>query len=351
MSIDQDAPSASTSPTSPETQSPVIYEANPPFEHLSRWIKDHPLDNVIDEVVHKELGDSLVRAATTTSSLEAEQDSGGCPRCQEAIGDTTTQTRLESVSKHYNDALLSRGNTLEDRMKLNELMALCITLQNMVLELEKTKTTQKSYEDEESLGEDASKQERRIDAIDKDEDITLVSVQDDAEMFDVNDLGGEEVFVTEQEVVKDVTKNVVEEVVNAAQDSTDTTTINTKEITLAQALKALKTSKPKVKGIINKKSQPKKKDQTRLDEEAAKRLQADFDEEERLARERAQKEQEANIVLIETWDDIQAKIDVDHQLAEKLKVQEQEELSDVEKPILFVQLLEKRRKHFAAKRA
>ncbi|GKE68879.1 hypothetical protein Tco_1526951 [Tanacetum coccineum] len=32
--------------------------------------------HVADEVVHKELGDSLVRVATTASSLEAEQDSG-----------------------------------------------------------------------------------------------------------------------------------------------------------------------------------------------------------------------------------------------------------------------------------
>ncbi|GKF98543.1 hypothetical protein Tco_0297326, partial [Tanacetum coccineum] len=40
------------------------------------------------------------------------------------------------------------------------------------------------------------------------------------------------------------------------------------------------------------------------------KLQAEFDEEERLAREKAKKE--ANIALIETWDDIQAKIDADH---------------------------------------
>ncbi|GKE83327.1 hypothetical protein Tco_1553327 [Tanacetum coccineum] len=31
---------------------------------------------VADEAVHKELGDSLVRATTTASSLEAKQDSG-----------------------------------------------------------------------------------------------------------------------------------------------------------------------------------------------------------------------------------------------------------------------------------
>ncbi|GJV36145.1 putative ribonuclease H-like domain-containing protein [Tanacetum coccineum] len=40
----------------------------------------NPIESVADEAVHKELGDSLVRAATTASSLEAEQDSGGGPR-------------------------------------------------------------------------------------------------------------------------------------------------------------------------------------------------------------------------------------------------------------------------------
>ncbi|GKG65423.1 hypothetical protein Tco_0675272, partial [Tanacetum coccineum] len=35
-----------------------------------------PTESVVDEAVHKELGDSLVRAATTAFSLEAEQDSG-----------------------------------------------------------------------------------------------------------------------------------------------------------------------------------------------------------------------------------------------------------------------------------
>ncbi|GJT63420.1 putative ribonuclease H-like domain-containing protein [Tanacetum coccineum] len=210
-------------------------------------------EHVADEVVHKELGDSLVRAATTASSLEAEQDSGnitktrskatpnessslgttsgGGPRCQETIGDTIAQTRFENVSKHSNDSLLARGNTLqsdEDSLKLKELMELCTNLQQRVLDLEKTKTTQQneiaslkrrvkkleqkkrsrthglkrlhkvgmsrrveSFGDEDDLGEDASKQGRRINAIDAYEDITLVNVQDDAdnEMFDVDAVG------------------------------------------------------------------------------------------------------------------------------------------------------------------
>nr|GEY65462.1 hypothetical protein [Tanacetum cinerariifolium] len=289
-----------------------------------------PTENVADEAIHKELGNKLVRVATTASSLEAEQDSdnitktqskatpnesssqrtnsGGGPRCQETMGDITPKTRFESVSKHSNDSLLVRGNTLnsdENRLKLDELMALCTNLQNKVLDLEKIKTSQRNEinslkgsrslkREIESLGEDASKQERRIDAIDVDDEITLVN-DADKEMFDVDDLG---------------------------------------EITLAQALKALKTLKPNVKWIvfqdpgksittpptvslqqsqdkgkrimIEEPVKPKKKDQIRLDEEVALKLQVEFDEEERLSRERA---------------------------------------------TLFQQLLEKKRKHFAAKRA
>ncbi|GJX62242.1 hypothetical protein Tco_0295142 [Tanacetum coccineum] len=301
-----------------------------------------PSENVADEAIHKELGDSLVRAATTASSLAAEQDSGnitktrsketpnessslrttsgGGPRCQETMGDTTAQTRFETVSKHSNDSLLARGNTLrsnKDRLKLDELMALCTTLQNRVLDLEKIKTTQQneiatrveSSRDKESLGEDASKQ-GRINAINTDEEITLVSVQDDAdkEMFDVDALNGEEVFVTGKNV------NVVEEVVDAAQVSTAATTPgkSTTKTTISS-----QQSQDKGKGImIEEPIKPmKKKDQISFDKETALKLQAEFHKEERLAREKAKKEKEANIDLIEEWDDIQTKIDADQQLA------------------------------------
>ncbi|GJY21284.1 putative ribonuclease H-like domain-containing protein [Tanacetum coccineum] len=58
------------------------------------WLEAH----VGDEVVHKELGDRMERAATTASSLEAEQDSD-------------VQTRFETTSKQSNDPPLSRVNT------------------------------------------------------------------------------------------------------------------------------------------------------------------------------------------------------------------------------------------------
>ncbi|GJS43032.1 hypothetical protein Tco_0568075 [Tanacetum coccineum] len=298
-----------------------------------------PSENVTDEVVYKELGDSLVRATTTASSLEAEQDSGniiktrskatpnessslgttsgGGPRCQETMGDTIAQTRFESVSKHSNDSLLARVLDLEKTKtsQHNEIAS----LKRRVKKLEKKDRSRthklkrlykvgltdrvESSDNEESLGEDASKH-GRIDAIDADGEITLVSVQNvDEEMFDVNVLDGEEVFVAEQEV--------------AANEKDDAG-----EITLAQALIEMKSTKPKNKGkgiLIEPVKPMKKKDLSRLDEEVALKLQAEFDEEERLAREKAEKEKEANIALIETWDDIQAKIDADYQLAERLQ--------------------------------
>ncbi|GKD70269.1 hypothetical protein Tco_1324359 [Tanacetum coccineum] len=223
--------------------------------------------------------------------------------------------------------------------------------------------------DEASLGdqEDASKQGRKIDNIDKDAEITLVETQGrygDKDMFGVHDLDGDEVVVESK---------VTDKGVSAA-------TITNVELTLAQTLAELKSGRPKTKGVVMQepsesnptislqlpsqvKSQGlkdkgkakmiepekplKKKDQIKFDEEEALRLQAEFDEEDRLAREKAQQVEEANIA----WDDIQAKIDADYQLAERLQAQEQQELTIKEKFTLFQQLLEKRRKFFAAKRA
>nr|GEU64356.1 hypothetical protein [Tanacetum cinerariifolium] len=144
-------------------------------------------ENVIDEAVHKEWGDRLVRAAITVFSLEAERDSA----------------------------------------KVD------------------------SSKDEQSLGEDASKQRWKINDIDADEDITLVNDQDNAKMFDVNDLHGEEVFVEKEVADKEV--SVAGEVNAACIATTD----KGKAIMIEEHVK------------------PKKKKQIRLDEEVALKLQAE----------------------------------------------------------------------------
>nr|GEX09836.1 hypothetical protein [Tanacetum cinerariifolium] len=72
-----------------------------------------------------------------------------------------------------------------------------------------------------------------------------------------------------------------------------------------------------------------------------------MEEEERIAREKY----EANIAVIEEWDDVQATIDVDKQLAEQLQAQEREQLSIEKRSKLLAKLIESRRKYFAAKRS
>nr|GEY39317.1 hypothetical protein [Tanacetum cinerariifolium] len=94
--------------------------------------------------------------------------------------------------------------------------------------------------DKESLGEDASKQ-GRIGAIDADEDITMVSVQDDAdkEMFDVNVLDVEVIKTTKLLIDAGEVSTACVSVSAATTISAATTTTAVEEVTLAQALKAL----------------------------------------------------------------------------------------------------------------
>ncbi|GKC08829.1 hypothetical protein Tco_1000439 [Tanacetum coccineum] len=178
--------------------------------------------------------------------------------------------------------------------------------------------------EDEGLGnqEDAFKQGRKILDINVDEDITLDSthVNTNPDMFRVHDLHGDEVFV-----------EIEEPVVNVATTTTTTATTTVAdevEMTLAQTLIKIKSAKPKSKGVVMQglseststisSQQPLQvKGQGSKDKEAI-RLQAQFDEEARVAREK----EEANAVLVAQWNDIQDK-----------------------------QLLEKRRKFFAAKRA
>ncbi|GKF12185.1 hypothetical protein Tco_0050111, partial [Tanacetum coccineum] len=88
--------------------------------------------------------------------------------------------------------------------------------------------------------------------------------------------------------------------------------------------------------------------QVAIDEDLARNIQAQLDaeiiEEERLER---QKQEEANIALIESWENTQAMMEADRLLAERLQTREREELTDEEKGKLFMELMKKRRKHEA----
>ncbi|GKG23155.1 hypothetical protein Tco_0388458, partial [Tanacetum coccineum] len=91
--------------------------------------------------------------------------------------------------------------------------------------------------------------------IDANEDIYLVNVQTDEDMFGVNDLDGDEVIAESVDVVNtaEETRSVVEEVTDVTvpvSAATTTTAITDVEINLAQALAELKSAKPKADKVV-----------------------------------------------------------------------------------------------------
>ncbi|GJV63678.1 hypothetical protein Tco_1474506 [Tanacetum coccineum] len=217
----------------------------------------------------------------------------------------------ENVPTHSNDPLLSG----EDRLKLEEMMAYVPTYKYRVLDLEHTKTTQ-------ALEIDRLK--RRVKKLEKKQRSRTYELR---RLYKVG-LSAKVISFEDEDLVHDLDL--------------------TKDKGLAIQSRSRHLLKGKGKGSwLKEPLKMKKKDQVLFDEQEAIRLQAQFDEEARIIREK----EEANAALIAQCNDIQDKVETDYELAQRLQAEEQEELTIKEKSKLFQQLLEKRRKHFAAKRA
>ncbi|GKD89877.1 hypothetical protein Tco_1365384, partial [Tanacetum coccineum] len=173
---------------------------------------------------------------------------------------------------------------------------------------------------------------RKIDDIDKDVEITLV---DETQGRYGDDLITANPVTTVGEVVTTASVEI--------STASPTETIIADDLTLAQTLIEIRSAKPKVKGVVIG-EQSESITRTRPQQLPSKD-KAELEEEDRLVR---QREEEANIV---SWDNVQAMIDADYQMAQQMQAEEQEKLSIKEKSKLFVQLLEARKKHFTAIRA
>ncbi|GJX86878.1 hypothetical protein Tco_0337652 [Tanacetum coccineum] len=206
-------------------------------------------------------------------------------------------------------------------------MELCTTLQSRVFNLETIKTTQaneiaslkRRVKKLEKKNKSRTHKFKRLYKVGLSARVESSRDKESLDMFDVDTLTGDEVLAEQVVAAKDVNLSV-------------------DEVTLAQALAALKSEKVQEKGdvikepsttttttissqqpsqanvqdkgkgkMIESKKPMKKKELIRLNEEIASKLQAEFDEEVRFAREKAEKEQEANVALTEEWDASPAK--------------------------------------------
>ncbi|GKC22983.1 hypothetical protein Tco_1025133 [Tanacetum coccineum] len=241
---------------------------------------DLQLNDEEDEAVNEEMDDNLERAATTATGLNAEHDrgninktqlkatpnelsslgtsSGGGPRHQETMGDTIAKTRSENVSKFSNDPLLVREN--KDCSSLGDY---------------KFKTESQEVREERR---DKNSQAQNIIQGVSDKDVNL-SV-DEVTL-------AQALVVLKSAKVKDKA-NVIEE---PSESITTTPTLTT---TTTAIINTATSTGPMAKGLekIQDKGKAKmiepepvkklsKKDQLKLDEEVAQRLQAEFDEQER----------------------------------------------------------------------
>nr|GEY08265.1 uncharacterized mitochondrial protein AtMg00810-like [Tanacetum cinerariifolium] len=296
---------------------------------------------VSDEAVYKEMYDSVERAATTAISLDAEQDMGIISKTQFTI--TLNEPSFIGTSLGSGPSAKRPWGML--LLKLETIKT------NKALEIRSLKRRVKKLEKK------SSKRTHKLSRLYK--IVTLVDVtqgRNDQDMFNTGVLDDEEV-VAEKEVSTADPVTTASEVVTTVgvevSAATTTPTISMDDITLAKVLATLKSENPmssKDKGkekMIEPEKPLKKKDQIMIDEEVARnlkaRLQAELEEEERLAR---QKEEEANIALIAEWDDVQAMIDANHKLAKRFQAEEQGELTIKERLKLFVELMNERKKHF-----
>ncbi|GKA00477.1 hypothetical protein Tco_0673027, partial [Tanacetum coccineum] len=244
----------------------------------------------------------------------------------------------EYVPTHSNDPLLSG----EYSLKLNDLMEICTKLQQRVLDLENTKTTQAHEISSlklrvkrlEKKGGSRTHKLKRLFKVGR--SAQVVSSEDEGEDVIKKEVSTADPVTTAGEVV--TTASVEVSAATTTTTTATTTVADEVEMTLAQTLIEIKSAKPKaitiaatttitavtrpkakglvvqeqeqastqastpitsskdkVKGImVEEPLKMKKKYQVLFDEQEALRLQAQFDEEERIAREK----EEANDVLI-----------------------------------------------------
>ncbi|GJS85846.1 ribonuclease H-like domain-containing protein [Tanacetum coccineum] len=262
-----------------------------------------------DETVYKEWEDRMERAATTASSLEAEQDSGNINRTQ------SMATLNESFPQGTDSGSGPRVNTLgsgEDSMKLMELMEHYTKL------FELLRKRNKRYEFE----VDSARVEERV--VTRDVGFGFKK-------------GG-------KMCCRVWGDNRVSFLLSPEEDYTAEPDISTANVPVSTAGAEVSTASPEVKTAAESlvyiiRSATKRKDKGKA---IMKEVEPAKD---------SRVHEEASIFNAEEWDNIQAQIEADEELAHRLQAQERERYSEADKARLLVELINERKRKFVQQRA
>ncbi|GJU45494.1 ribonuclease H-like domain-containing protein [Tanacetum coccineum] len=284
--------------------------------------QDYVPYHVQDEDVQSRVrtGDSVERAATTATSLEAApRDHGGA----------SVLTRFERASKLSYDSPLGGDRVLALETYLRQTKKVYGTAYTKLImkvkKLEKTiKTSQARrrakivVSDDDMASEDSSKQGRMIEKIDQDVGVTLVTP---------TKVSSQEDQLEDQLGVLSVAKVLA--------DAARVHTYSRKRTAVSTGSGGVSTAKCELRNTTTKLKQR----QERAGYEAPIRLQEQLDEEEsqRIAR--------------DAEEDIRARVEADEELTQKLQAEEKDKYSKVDQARMLVDLINQRKRYFAAQKA
>ncbi|GJV46296.1 hypothetical protein Tco_1430832 [Tanacetum coccineum] len=351
-----------------------------------------PIPNVVDEVVFKEYDDRVVRATTTAASLDAAQASGNTPESDEERLEQDDLTDFVPPTPY--DSPLSGGHTPgsdKGRPNINELMAICTNLSNRVLALEQSKTAQDLVI--RKLKKKVRKLKKKLRA--RTPGLNLFKIDSNFAELDMENVEGDARTQGRNTAEHGDIVNTTSIVVSAAGPSSVSTVdpftstardiFKDEMITIVDTLVAIRSTRPRTTSVVihDVKEEPRRaspvpivqsqdkgkgkmvepeptpknpiKTQIQRDAEIAQRLfeeeQAQFEKEKRIAREKVVEQEAKDAVLIEQMEYIQARIDANELLAERLKQEEREYFTIEEKSRMLVEMIAKRKRFFAPHRA
>ncbi|GJS47626.1 hypothetical protein Tco_0597747 [Tanacetum coccineum] len=281
-----------------------------------------PIPNVADGAVYEEWDDIVEMATTTAASLDAEQASGnilktqsttmpnvplpqgigagGSPRCQEATGVPLLRLGLRGLKTELKQTKQTYG----------------VALTKLIKKVKKLKQTIKTSQvkrrakivvsDDEEASEDSSKQGRMIEEINHDAGITLVTPTHTKV----------QTYTRRRRAVSTVSSGI----------STASGGISTAGVSMPVSIAGMVQDPSPV--VV------KDKGKDKVDESEPEKIKIKVHE-------------EASSFNVEEWEDIQATIEADKELALRIQAEEREKYFEAKKARLLIDLINQRKRHFA----
>nr|GEY37238.1 ribonuclease H-like domain, reverse transcriptase, RNA-dependent DNA polymerase [Tanacetum cinerariifolium] len=356
----------------------LLFDTSEPQPPSSTTPPEQVLAAVGDEAVYTEDDDRVVKAATTAASLYEEQESGNINKTQPTttlnepspqelvqfhdppLSEVNTSGSGVDSMEHQDDLIdfvpptpydspFSGGHTLESdegRPKINELMNICNKLSDKVLALEQFKTTQDLV---------IKRLKKKVKRLEKKQRARTIGMKlFKIEELNLSDKGSGETRVFDYTTTAEKDFNAIEPV------STTGDAVNAASVIPDVSIAGPSTSAVGPSTIIldveeePRRATPPPTVQSQ-DKEIAQRLfekeQAQFEREQRTAREKAAEQEANDAALIEQMKDVQTRIDADALLVERHQQEERERFTIDEQARVLVDLIVERKRFFAAQRA